>query len=86
MADQETPAPRRRQVIGTPALAETAGDPVPVNVFAQPAQLGRVSLKAPANSAPFVLDGAEYVPDEDGRVEVPHHHIERLRSHGFEAI
>ena len=81
-APEQSPPPAAK----TEPEQETVDNSEPVNVFAPPAPTHAVLLKAPANSAPFMLDGEEFTPDADGLVEVPGRHAHGLRAHGFEAV
>ena len=81
-APEQSPPPAAK----TEPEQETVDNSEPVNVFAPPAPTHAVLLKAPANSAPFMLDGEEFTPDADGLVEVPGRHVHGLRAHGFEAV
>lgn len=81
-APEQAPPPAAK----TEPEQETVDNSEPVNVFAPPTPTHAVLMKAPANSAPFTLDGEEFTPDAEGLVEVPGLHAQRMRAHGFEAV
>ena len=83
LGGKPTPAPDANPEPAAVAAPEATG---PVDVYAAPAPLAAVVMKAPDNSAPFLLEGDEYAPDAEGLVEVPHRHVTTLRAHGFVAL